>query len=452
MLHLFPNNNMNKTTLLTIVAIACAVDAHGALTFTGLSDNAVTIQPETSTGLNEIYVIENAVGTTVQYQSTAGNSITWYKFSSLGGGYAEVIGNVSRSGNTFSIAADAQDMGYIIDDGDRRYCYWVVNYANHELRLDGLAVSTENDCDRTTLVPSGYGDKINYYTINGQARELSRELTVSYQTLEYSEDATEWSSVNASATVASFSSVITVTAPLCDTNFTLSGDRFTRIWGREQSVSSNIFSTNAVSATTYATQTEHTADNEQRQETSSLGGSAPCEIKFTAIPTDAAVYHEWEFSSSSEFDNILDRYTQNEFTYTFNNQGTTYVKYIAGDSAGNCFYESDIYTVSIGESKLECPNAFSPDNQDGVNDEWKVSYASLISFECHIFNRWGTEMCSFTDPSQGWDGKYRGKFVPTGTYFYVIKAVGSDGVKYNKSGDINILRTRQRTTSSGETE
>jgi gliding motility-associated-like protein len=81
-----------------------------------------------------------------------------------------------------------------------------------------------------------------------------------------------------------------------------------------------------------------------------------------------------------------------------------------------------------------------------------VSYASLISFECHIFNRWGTEMCSFTDPSQGWDGKYRGKFVPTGTYFYVIKAVGSDGVKYNKSGDINILRTRQRTTSSGETE
>jgi gliding motility-associated-like protein len=90
-----------------------------------------------------------------------------------------------------------------------------------------------------------------------------------------------------------------------------------------------------------------------------------------------------------------------------------------------------------------------------VNDEWKVSYQSLISFECHIFNRWGTEICSFTDPSQGWDGRYKGKFVPSGTYFYVIKAEGSDGVKYKKSGDINILKTRvgkSDSTTTTETE
>ena len=88
---------------------------------------------------------------------------------------------------------------------------------------------------------------------------------------------------------------------------------------------------------------------------------------------------------------------------------------------------------------LRCPNAFSPGATPGINDEWKVVYKSIVSFECYIFNRWGEKMCEFHDPSQGWDGKYGGKVVPAGVYYYVIKAVGSDGRKYNLSGDINIL-------------
>ena len=48
-------------------------------------------------------------------------------------------------------------------------------------------------------------------------------------------------------------------------------------------------------------------------------------------------------------------------------------------------------------------------------------------------------MVSLTSPSQGWDGKYKGKLVPAGAYFYVIKAIGADGKKYELSGDINII-------------
>ena len=50
------------------------------------------------------------------------------------------------------------------------------------------------------------------------------------------------------------------------------------------------------------------------------------------------------------------------------------------------------------------------------------------------------EICSFSDPSMGWDGKYKGKLVPAGVYFYVIKAKGSDDKKYNLSGDINVIK------------
>ena len=104
----------------------------------------------------------------------------------------------------------------------------------------------------------------------------------------------------------------------------------------------------------------------------------------------------------------------------------------------------------IGESRLEIPNAFSPGASPGVNDEWKVSYKSLVEFECHIFNRWGVKMCSFTDPALGWDGKYGCKLVPAGTYYYVIKARGSDGVEYKKSGDINIINYRNDSPSGSE--
>ncbi len=74
-----------------------------------------------------------------------------------------------------------------------------------------------------------------------------------------------------------------------------------------------------------------------------------------------------------------------------------------------------------------------------MNDQWRVSYKSITDFDCHIFNRWGQEMAHLTDPSQGWDGRYGGKTVPPGVYYYVIKAQGADGKNYKLSGDINIV-------------
>jgi hypothetical protein len=249
---------MNKSLIISIVTIISAVDALGALTFTGLANKPVAVQPESSTGLNEIYVIETAAGVRIEYQASSGN-VVWSRYSTLGGGYAETITNVTKNGNTYSIAASSSDMGYIIEDGDRRYYYWVVNYANHELTLDGLNVAAENDCNRTTLEPIGNGDKISYYTINGQARELSRQLKVSYQTLEYDEDSQVWNSIPTETEESSFSSVITVNAPLCNTEFTLTGDRFLQAWGRELSVTSETFSTNAVSATRKSKTRRHSA-------------------------------------------------------------------------------------------------------------------------------------------------------------------------------------------------
>jgi gliding motility-associated-like protein len=266
--------------------------------------------------------------------------------------------------------------------------------------------------------------------------------------LSYDETTNAYRQVDATETFGSLESSLVVTAPLCDTDFTLTGDRFLRTWKREVEATSPTYTTISVEATTNATQDEREVDNEIQESTSGLGGSGPCEITFSAAVTDAAIYHEWQISRSSEFETLENSYSDLEFTYTFRDNGTTYVRFIANNSEGTCEYVGQTFEVFIGESKLLCPNAFSPGSSEGVNDEWKVSYKSIVQFECNIFNRWGKKMITLTDPSQGWDGKYNGKLVPAGVYYYVITAKGSDGVRYKLSGDINIINYSGTTGSS----
>ncbi|MDE6556394.1 MAG: gliding motility-associated C-terminal domain-containing protein, partial [Duncaniella sp.] len=235
------------------------------------------------------------------------------------------------------------------------------------------------------------------------------------------------------------SQVMRVDAPLASTTFTVSGDRFLAFWGEEIEVSSPVVSPHAVDAHVDAEQSTREADNEVVNSTGQLGGSAPCDVAFKAAVSEGALFTEWQFSRTPDFDDINLRITDLRFDYSFTEEGTTYVRFVCADRDAICEWESQPFEISIGQSMLKCPNAFSPANEDGVNDIWKVTYSSIVDFECSIFNRSGHCLFTFTNPADGWDGRYGGKFVPSGVYFYVIKARGADGKNYNLSGDINIV-------------
>lgn len=432
-----------KKFILIFAIIAATVNAMAqSLSVSGVTRQPVIVTPEISTGLSAVIVVENTAGATVSYTSTTGH-VTWQRFDMRGGGFAVDVDGVTRQGNTFSVAASAEDVGYIIDDGSHRTCYWVVNYANHVLELSALDVDIEqSDCDRTVLTLSGNASPIIYYTVNGRAVELSRDMHLIYRTLEFADDA--WQQTEKDIVLPSVNGHISVFAPYCDTDFALSGDRFLMVWNSYKDVVSPYYRTMALTAETTATQTPHDADNESKTgNEGDLGGSAPAEITFTAYPTDAAVFNEWQFSNTEDFDDVRERFNETSITRTFTDEGTVYARFVCADASGKCTYYGQTYVISIGSSRLDCPNAFSPHNQDGINDEWKVSYSSIISFECDIFNRWGQRMAHLIHPSQGWDGRHNGKFVPAGVYFYVIKAKGADGRNYNKSGDINIVNSRK---------
>jgi len=434
-----------KTVFQSLAILAAAVapiEVFASLSVEGSSRHTSVTPPRTS-GLESVIVIENAADARLVYTAASvGTPVVWKRFSAMGGGYAEDLSGVSVSGATSSITPSKDDMGYIIEENGRQTAYWVVNYANHFPTLSAISLGVETECDRAFIEPDGGFDRILYYSINGAPIELDRDVSLEYSTLELNDEASIWNEVTTKKSFAYIDGIFTVEAPLRDSRFTLVGDRFLSEWGHPVEAATTTFVTHRVTAATSAVQATRENDNEQKIETSGLGGSAPCEITFRAVPTDAAVFREWQFAPDEAFSDILDRFNEDEFTYTFNEYGTTYVRYVCADADGGCTYESDVYTVMVGESKIECPNAFSPANEDGVNDEWKVSYSSIVSFECHIFSRWGKELFSTRNPAEGWNGKIGNKFVPSGVYFYVIKAEGADGKHYNLSGDINIVGSR----------
>lgn len=439
-----------KKTLFSmlIVSTLCVGDkVHAQVAFSGNTLPVYSEKPAASTGLNNIYVLDHCDGVTMSYTaSNAQAEVTWYKYGNQGGGYAEEISGVAKDGAVTSIAV-IPNSGYIIEEGTNRTYVWVVNYMDYYLDLESISLDAEQDCGTVMLNVAGSGADINYYTITGVPKKFDREMRLTYNTLEWNDDEHRWNEKQVEESYDVLKPSISVAAPFCDTQFTLSGDKLLRFWGNEIYVESNTYFTKSVAVESIAAQEERDNSNEKKVESESLGGSAPVTITFTAYPTDAVVHKEWQMARDAEFNDIMLRKNEDEVTNTFTDAGTFYWRYIGTNAEGDCSAESETYTVSIGTSSLECPNVFSPTSTEGVNDEWKVSYKSIVEFQCYIFNKWGVKMCEFSDPSQGWDGKYKGKYVKTGTYYYVIQARGADGRKYNLKGDINIINYRNNGTS-----
>ena len=105
-------------------------------------------------------------------------------------------------------------------------------------------------------------------------------------------------------------------------------------------------------------------------------------------------------------------------------------------------------TQSPVEQQLCCqiflPDAFTPNN-DTKNDVYRIlEYGGgVIMGEFRIYNRWGQEVFSTRDITQGWDGNFKGQPQNMDTYSYVVvyqcneKGVISQKVK---KGDLILVR------------
>lgn len=192
----------------------------------------------------------------------------------------------------------------------------------------------------------------------------------------------------------------------------------------------------------------------------SFVGPGPFTVHFEARMTEQPIYTCWEISTDNSFSSLLDQFHAIEsdgrtsiVDYDFDEAGTYYVRFQAdipysashnGILSDTLHYTTEeLYQIQVTESMLEIPNVFTPDSPSGKNRVFKVKYKSLVSFEMLVYNRWGQELFHTTDPSEGWDGTHGGSTVPTGAYYFIIKAEGTEGHRYVERGAVNVLKSKE---------
>ncbi len=89
---------------------------------------------------------------------------------------------------------------------------------------------------------------------------------------------------------------------------------------------------------------------------------------------------------------------------------------------------------------LTLKNAFTP-NGDGINDDW-ILYTSncFKNLSVTVFNRYGSTVYRADHYKNDWNGRYKNKDLPVGTYYYIITITLFNDKRNVFKGNVTILR------------
>lgn len=111
-------------------------------------------------------------------------------------------------------------------------------------------------------------------------------------------------------------------------------------------------------------------------------------------------------------------------------------------STGGCV-TIDSLLVRVFDDKLVnifVPKSFTPNN-DGINDVLYPYLAGMKSFKYFkVYNRFGKELFSSTNPDVGWNGSFAGTAQPLGIYIWVASGIALDGSPVERKGEVMLLR------------
>lgn len=300
---------------------------------------------------------------------------------------------------------------------------------------------------------------MTYRGIYGNEKKIERDLHISYKSFLNNNNKPDTMEVN-----GSYSESKTVTLdqmPYVNTTFTIIDS--TNV-SRLDTIVTDTFFTQAVVA--YASMSTSSAyEHEADEGTDTINyftethaaaisnaqlfrSSAPLTLMLYSNANEMANHYEWAIASGTEanvgeFKNAFVLFGKDINSYKMSDPELYCIELTVSNIRNDSVCEHKSYTCfRIAESALKVPNAFTP-NGDGSNDEFRVAYRSIEEFECHIYDRWGRKVYESNDITQGWDGYVHNKLASIGTYFYLIKAKGTDGVEYKKKGTVNLIRSKE---------
>ena len=442
--------------LLACTLLVCTVFAQ---TYSVTGGGQVPLLAENNTADRiQVYLTYGMEGVQISYTSTS-SSHRWFRYRTSALNDSEPVAS-TQNGTTSIVANPEEGFGYYVRENENigmNYFVWIVDYRQYEFFIRNMRISPDVDeCMAIGLEGDADVPDMMYYAPSGSQLKLNREFELSYATLRWDESRQRFEpfpftkTFNTHPFATTFPSHSDDPMLLADTEITLRGDLFARHFGVEKSIS---IPYQAKAVQVYADTLILSAG------TSNMGESdgelyAPVLIRFNAyanIPVTSRFV--WKIYNVEEPQKMLIQHNSDELEYTFSRAGTFIARLEVSDRTGACSNddnEDHEFRIEITETEMVIPNAFSPGTTPGFNDIFKVRFKSVVRFQGWIFNRWGTELFHWSDPTQGWDGKYRGQYVPAGAYYYLIEYTGTDGKKRTKKGDINVFRGRNIDTEVKE--
>lgn len=105
-----------------------------------------------------------------------------------------------------------------------------------------------------------------------------------------------------------------------------------------------------------------------------------------------------------------------------------------------CSAESSVQVVvAPGPGEYNLPNAFTP-NGDGMNDCFGVAtWGAVKDLQLSIYSRWGNLVYQTNDPTQCWDGTFKGQKMRSEVFVYQLRATTNCGPVYRK-GTVTLIR------------
>lgn len=158
-----------------------------------------------------------------------------------------------------------------------------------------------------------------------------------------------------------------------------------------------------------------------------------CDSPFATLTATGGDKYKWTLNN-----NIID--TSNASIVVAPNENTIY-KVISTNNLGCMATDSIIVSVEIKDSTITIPNVFTPNN-DGINDCYSIDGIALYNkLNFTIYNRWGQEIYTTSNPTFCWDGTViSGEQAPNGTYFYIIEGVNNCNKSLKTKGTITLIR------------
>jgi len=440
-----------KKIILPIFLFLLTFSCFGQYVVTGGTGTPVRAKNDVNNRI-EVYLLNGLSNAIIKFTSNVpAEKHEWRKFSgkAIEG---ELITSYKESEYTSYITNISDGMGYYVGDPTSMSTsyIWIINYATKIQVLNALNIDKEEECEYIKLlVDFDHSKRLNYrIPVSGSLAEVEREYTLEYSTMEWDKYHTRFMSKFVKETIP-ISKLgvdhLISPSPLQDTKITLSGDQFAKDLGVPQNkVEIEEYTSIAIRTKVVVDSTLNISGNQTAGEEGSF--SAPAKFKFSAYTNrPSGTTYKWKIFNLNRSTTMpvfqVDRTssTLDDGDYIFEEAGRYRVNLVVSNTGTACTDTISIEDIVVSDFMLWVPNAFSPRLADGVNDIFKVAYKSVIKFNGWILNQWGNELFHWTDPDQGWDGKYRGKLVPPGAYFYLIEATSADGKKHVRKGDVNIL-------------